>query len=54
MPPIDQACLTALRALLDRDIQLIPYGPFRNPWFQQQVEATKVLIYGQATTQVAV
>ncbi|MEZ4776830.1 MAG: nucleotidyltransferase domain-containing protein [Bacteroidia bacterium] len=46
--------LTALRDLFDREVQLIAYGPFKNPWFRDSVEATKQLIYDQNTPKVAV
>lgn len=46
--------LDDLRSLLGQEIQLIAYGPFHNPWFRQQVEATKLLIYDQATSKMVV
>ena len=37
--------LDELRILLGREVQLIEYGPFKNPYFQESVESTMKLIY---------
>jgi predicted nucleotidyltransferase len=48
------AMLDELRVLFDREIQLIAYGQFKNPWFRDSVEATKLLLYDQNAEKVAV
>lgn len=46
--------LDDLRELFNRDIQLIPYGDFPNPYFKESVEATKVLIYDKYAKELVV
>lgn len=46
--------LNQLRELFGRDIQLIPNGEFRNPYFKEAVEQSKVLIYDKDGEKVAV
>lgn len=46
--------LGRLRELFERDIQLIPNGEFRNPYFKEAVEQSKVLIYDKDSEKVAV
>ena len=46
--------LDELRKLFKRDVQLIAYGPFRNPYFRESVEATKQLIYDKDAEKLSV
>ena len=46
--------LTSLRKLLGRDIQLVAYGNFPNPYFKASVEDSKVLIYDRYAAEIAV
>ena len=43
-----------LRALLQREIDLIWYGGIRNPYFKEEVDETKVLIYDKESEKVFV
>jgi predicted nucleotidyltransferase len=46
--------LDDLREVLGREVQLIEYGPFRNPYFRASIEATKQLIYDKDTEKLPV
>lgn len=36
----------SLKSLLDRDIDLVDYSAIKNPYFKEEVEDTKHIIYG--------
>ena len=39
----------ALEALFNRDVDLVEYGAVKNPYFKEELDETKQLIYGQAS-----
>ena len=46
--------MDALRELFNREIDLVWYGGIRNPYFKEEVDETKVLIYDEAGEKVFV
>lgn len=46
--------MDALRKLFQREIDLVWYGGITNPYFKEEVEETKVLIYDEAGEKVSV
>ena len=39
----------ALEDLLKRDVDLVEYNAVKNPYFKEELDETKLLIYGQAS-----
>ena len=39
----------ALEDLLKRDVDLVEYNAIKNPYFKEELDETKLLIYGQAS-----
>ena len=39
----------ALEDLLKRDVDLVEYNAIKNPYFKEELDETKQLIYGQAS-----
>ena len=39
----------ALEDLLNRDVDLVEYNAIKNPYFKEELDETKQLIYGQAS-----
>lgn len=39
----------ALEDLLKRDVDLVEYNAVKNPYFKEELDETKQLIYGQAS-----
>ncbi len=39
----------ALEDLLNRDVDLVEYNAVKNPYFKEELDETKQLIYGQAS-----
>ncbi|MCB0837769.1 MAG: nucleotidyltransferase domain-containing protein [Bacteroidetes bacterium] len=45
---------TDLEKLLERNVDLVGYKKFRNPYFREAVENTKLLIYDKESSKVSV